>query len=187
MTLEQRLRSFLDWMSGRTLPGFMTHTEENYSEDYSPLKEVLLDIASKIKVAVRDGNVLLYEENEKEYREYFETINGHLSQEEYDHLFDELVATGLDGISAQTMAVNELWKHPAHRYFLGVAVQLVHPQTGKILYLIGDARHSRGRRPFVTAEEISMLKSSFQDPWEYVNNRESKHVQTNIRNHGGAG
>lgn len=177
MRLEKELQSFLGWMRTNALPGFMEYTKSTDSDDNKTVSQVLLEIAADIKMAVRVNDADGYLRNADLYKQYFTTINEELARTTYEDLVDEFLDTGLDSLSAKTMAVDELWKNPLFIKYLDVQIDLVSPTTGEIVTLVGCVEHARGVHPYITAEEVAMLKKNFMDPWKYVYNRERSNVE----------
>ena len=181
MNLPERIQSFVGWLQSHALEGFRDYTEDTYSDDYNTLENVLISIAEDMKTATKNNHAERYLISEDLYKDYFITINEEIAGMHYADLLDDLLDSGLDNLDAEVMAVSQLWKNPLYRKYLDLTVHVPHPKTGEILHLISCHEYARGKHPYVTAEEIEMLKQDFKDPWEYVRNRESKNATTKTR------
>ncbi len=176
MTLSEQMQSFVGWMQTHALNGFREYTEDNQSDDFHTVKDVLVSIAADMKSAVQYDDQDEYLRNKDLYEQYFITINEEIAKTDYADLLDDFLDSGLDNHNAQIMTVSELWENPLYRTYLDVTVEMRSPNNGEVLHLIGCHEHAKGRHPYVIAEEIKMLKEGFMDPWEYVRNREIQNV-----------
>ena len=173
MSLDYELKRFYSWLNQHSSPNFMSYAEDTYYDEYEgvTISEELYNYSSEMKDAVKLQDEPYFEEAKRRYIEIFKEANKKMCVKLYDKIIDDLSKDpNLDPKEAASIALERAWQYPHVRYWLPISA-LLKDGKGKEVYLVARKAFAPKGKNYVTISELSELKDTGLNPWDYVKRR----------------
>lgn len=170
--MKEDLNAFLEKLRRIALPGFSAYTQDTYTDDYQIAFDVLSDLGRQLREAAHDSHAARFSAYRDRYYDLFKKYNMALAKK----VFKQKVKTRYDAgetlDSARINSAVELWEDPRFRKWLPVKIKLKENNGDRYIELVGDKSYASSL--YVTIEELSEIKKSGVNPWDFVQRRSSE-------------
>jgi hypothetical protein len=180
MNLERELTTFHGWLKEYALPGFAEKAKDTYTAEYGIAYDELSSLGQQMRIAVDKNKLEDFNLARRAYLDLFTYVNEQMAKTEYADAVDHYLDQQMSNDDARKKALDFMWRDSKLQYWLPVHAEIKGPQ-GQEVFLVANERHTPRGKAYLKISEITYLKNSGLDPWEYVSNRRACEKTYEIR------